>query len=243
MKRTEQMNIGGLAFNVEEDATAILGEYLESIRDEYSSDASCNEICSDIEERIGELLSERCSDERIVNAGMVRAVKATMGDFGEKPEPEAPGKGKKRKRIFRDIDNRNLGGVLSGLNSHDGIGRLLLIVCGSMMILWGAGSIIGCTVFDMIPRIVRTYVGDPDVTSVINTIFSTKVTVMLIVTTVLFAIWSIYVGVTLIFDIRAPKWRPGMILFILFIIAAITFGVFAARAALQIPLLFGTMTV
>ena len=80
------MNIGGFAFYVEEDAAEILERYLESIQKEYNLEPSRDEICSDIEERIGELLAEKSPVERIVTVEMVNYAKSVMGEFPESGE-------------------------------------------------------------------------------------------------------------------------------------------------------------
>ncbi|MDO5442746.1 MAG: PspC domain-containing protein [Bacteroidia bacterium] len=331
MKRTEPLNIGGFAFNVEEDAAEALRTYLDSIKKEFESDGSANEICSDIEERIGELLLEKSNQSRIVTMSMVDYAKSVMGEFGgtsKVTESMARESEPNKRRLYRDIDNKFLGGVFSGLAAYTNLdvviyrisftvllvlgaisdmgiaeslagmlvvayiilwicipaantveqkcqlegkpiyasdfsraagnssvaarrdskrsetpavhaaGRVVLIFIGIIMILWGSASAIGCCTLDMIPKIVHHYVYDRDALEVIDTVFSTDVTFSLAAMMLLFAAWSIYAGVLLVFNLNAPKWRPGLILFVMFMLALLVFTVFAVRAALDIPMLF-----
>ena len=60
MKTTENISLAGYAFTIETDAYETLSRYLAEIRKGFEGDPSADEIVSDIEERIAELLSERC---------------------------------------------------------------------------------------------------------------------------------------------------------------------------------------
>lgn len=56
MKTTENISLAGFAFTIETDAYAELGTYLTDIRDAFRNDSNADEITSDIEERIAEIL-------------------------------------------------------------------------------------------------------------------------------------------------------------------------------------------
>ena len=58
MKTTENISLAGYAFTVEADAYEELKGYLNEIREVFKDDANVDEIASDIEERIAELLRE-----------------------------------------------------------------------------------------------------------------------------------------------------------------------------------------
>ena len=331
MKKTEKLNIGGFAFAVEEDAAEILRTYLDRIQNEYESDPSRDEICADIEERIGELLAEKSNTERIVTVEMVNYAKSVMGEFGEPENATTPrNEQSMKRRLFRDTDSRFLGGVFSGLSAFTDVdvtiyraafsilclaglfidkdwsgtmtgmlflaylimwisvpaaktveqkcqmygkpisvndfsrsaaastsygngtsgrngshapalslaGRICLIFLGVMLFLGGTGLLIGCAAFDMIPKIVHNFVVDAEAISVIDTVFCPSVTISLVVSFILLALWKIYAGILLIFDLNAPKWRPGLILILLFLVSMLAFCIFAVRAAMNVPLLF-----
>ena len=110
MTQTEQYSIGGYAFTLEKDAAEALGRYIRELENHYLPQEGGREIMDGIEERIAELLGERCRG-RVVAAVDIQ---------GEDPqaENETP---KGKKKLFRDLDNKRLGGVCSGLASFFGI--------------------------------------------------------------------------------------------------------------------------
>ena len=124
MKTTENISLAGYAFTIETDAYEELGAYIDEIHNCFINDASADEITGDIEERIAELLSERCADGMVVNLTMVNDIKKRIGNPKElasgdvtaetTPEEEDNRNDKKNwrnRRIYRNIDERILGGV------------------------------------------------------------------------------------------------------------------------------------
>ena len=138
MKTTENISLAGYAFTIEYDAYTELEKYITDIREAFKSDANAEEITSDIEERIAELLREECINGMVVDSQMVKRVKKRIGDphelAHEDTEPAAKesagneGQGKKswkNKRLYRNIDERTLGGVCSGLGAYFGLDKVL----------------------------------------------------------------------------------------------------------------------
>jgi glutamyl-tRNA reductase len=80
MKTTENISLAGYAFTIETDAYEELGAYLSDIRTCFSGDASADEIVADIEERVAELLRERCISGMVVDLTMVRDIKKRIGN-------------------------------------------------------------------------------------------------------------------------------------------------------------------
>ena len=56
MKTTENISLAGYAFTVETDACDELAKYISDIKEAFRNDVNAEEITSDIEERIAELL-------------------------------------------------------------------------------------------------------------------------------------------------------------------------------------------
>lgn len=142
MNKTININLGGFFFHIDENAYKKLNRYLEAIKKSLSDDPQGkNEIISDIEARISELLSEKITDARqVVNEGDIDEIIKIMGqpeDYMEAEEGYADTgyTYKKRnttgKKLFRDGDDKFLGGVASGIAHYleiDSIWiRLLLI--------------------------------------------------------------------------------------------------------------------
>lgn len=126
MKKTINVNVGGYAFSVEEDAYNALNEYIDSIRDVSARDTGGEDVVSDIEGRIGELLKEKKGGCEVISLDMVSAVKGQIGqpsdiEAGGDTGAYGPEEGNTRvlkKKLYRDIDYRKLGGVCSGLGAY-----------------------------------------------------------------------------------------------------------------------------
>ncbi len=145
MKTTENISLGGLAFTIESDAYAALNRYIEDIKECFSNDSCANEIVEDIEVRISELLKEKCPSGMVINMSMVEDIKKRIGDPKEMAETEeespadasdAPSSEKQKqsrrnfreRRLYRDIDNRFIGGVCSGLGEYFNLDKVIFRV-------------------------------------------------------------------------------------------------------------------
>ena len=127
MNKTININLGGFFFHIDEIAYQKLKRYLEAIGRSLSDDPQGkNEIISDIEARISELLSERITDARqVINENDIEEVIAIMGqpeDYAEAEESynenssyNSRTRNKSSKKLFRDGDDKFLGGVCSGI--------------------------------------------------------------------------------------------------------------------------------
>ena len=126
MNKTININLGGFFFHIDETAYQKLNRYLDSIARSLSDDPQGkNEIISDIEARISELLSERIKDSRqVVNESDIDEIIEIMGqpeDYAEAEEGYAETnysykrKATSGKKLYRDGDDKFLGGVASGI--------------------------------------------------------------------------------------------------------------------------------
>lgn len=124
MKKTITINLSGVIFSIDEDAYELLHEYLKRIEGHFQDEGERRDIIADIESRIAELLTASgASGVKPVTFADVEGIITTMGD----PEDIAdsadnPGESYSRRRpgrrIYRDVDNRILGGVCSGLAAY-----------------------------------------------------------------------------------------------------------------------------
>jgi len=123
MKRTLSINLGGLVFNIDEDAYQELKKYLEKLKQHFSSQSGGMEIIHDIEIRMAELFRTRMGTYReVVTITDVQEVIKTLG-YPEDMYEEAPYSEplrKRRARLYRDSDDRILGGVCSGIAAYFG---------------------------------------------------------------------------------------------------------------------------
>ena len=319
MKKTENISLAGYSFTIEVDAYSELEKYLGDIRTVFASDENAEEIASDIEERIAELLSEKCRSGMVVNIDMIRAIKEQIGDPKAMAEDEAAPENELekeqkalavKKKIYRNIDERVFGGVCSGLGSYFGIDKVFIriifliiffitfistvedgdgpwflftilayialwiampaartveqkcemkgkpmklegwkdfdlktelndaatspagqtfkrvggVFLGLLLLLTGFGMMLGSIVLPAIPELLTNLYqehiiewGTPTY-SMDNFAYmlTTDPTmwILLITTAVVMSIWFVYNGIMLTFNLKAPKWRPGLVLFI-----------------------------
>ncbi len=130
MIKTININLSGIVFIINEDAYDILNNYLTSIRSKFKKTEGGDEIIIDIESRIAELFTEMLNDNRqVIEINDVESVIETLGnpedyDLDENEEDTsshstgANNYSAKRKKFFRDPDDKILGGVSSGIAAY-----------------------------------------------------------------------------------------------------------------------------
>lgn len=143
MKKTFTVNLNGIVFHIDEDAYQLLDSYLTNLRIHFSREEGSDEIMSDFEARISELLNERIRlGFNVITIEHVEEVIQRMGkpeelfageeknagsEFSATTEPTAGASDRKfRKRLMRDPDDKMLGGVASGLAAYFGLDTTLL---------------------------------------------------------------------------------------------------------------------
>ena len=147
MKKTLTVNLGGTVYHIDEDAYVLLDNYLNNLKYHFRTEPDADEIVRDMENRIAELFSEYISHgQQVITIENVEEVIARMGkpeeinsesdsstnvddsyrasDNGESP----------KRRLFRNPDDKVLGGVVSGLAAYFGWDvawtRIVVLVCG-----------------------------------------------------------------------------------------------------------------
>lgn len=154
MKKTFTINIGGSVFHIDDDAFEKLQRYLQLLNRHFGTALEGQEILQDIEARIAELLIEKTGNKvEVVTNEMVDEVIARMGkpeDFMEQEEEASAktqagetaqdGEPKMRRRLYRDGDNRVIGGVCSGLGAYFNIDMVILRVIFVVLFFLGVGA-------------------------------------------------------------------------------------------------------
>ncbi|PQJ82380.1 PspC domain-containing protein [Polaribacter glomeratus] len=149
MNKTININLGGFFFHIDEEAYQKLRRYLESISKSLSDDPQGkNEIIADIEARISELLSEKITDARqVVNESDIDDIIKIMGQPEDYAEPEESynessysynRNSASGKKLFRDGDDKFLGGVASGIAHYFDIDTIWVRL-GLLALFFGAG--------------------------------------------------------------------------------------------------------
>ena len=164
MNKTVNINLGGMFFHIDEDAYQKLSRYFESIKRQLSDSDGKDEIMSDIEYRISELFSEKLkSDKQVISMKDLDEVIAIMGepkDYRLDEEDTTTGStysSRKTKKLYRDVDNNVLGGVLGGLSHYIGIDvvwlRILMLI---LFLFYGTGGLLYIILWIVIPKAVTT---------------------------------------------------------------------------------------
>ena len=141
MKKTFTINISGSIFHIDDDAFEKLQKYLHMLNRHFGQAIEGQEILQDIEARISELFFEKTNSKvEVITDFMVDEVIVRMGkpeDFMEageeetseeaKAEPTIQDENQKlRRRLYRDGDNRVLGGVCSGMGAYFNIDLVIM---------------------------------------------------------------------------------------------------------------------
>jgi len=149
MKITENINLAGLIFTIDEDALLKLQNYLNSIERYFGSKEEREEILTDIEARIAELFQAQLNKSKeVITLAEVDKIIEVLGmpeefmGYSEKKDNQSYDFGsQKSTKLFRDPDNRILGGVCTGLGAYYNIDpvilRVLFILCigfGSLLV-------------------------------------------------------------------------------------------------------------
>jgi len=151
MNKTVNINLGGLFFHIDEDAYQKLTRYFEAIKRSLSNTSGQEEILKDIEMRIGELISEKHSnDKQVISFKEVEEIIAVMGqpeDYridGDEPIEATyiPTGTKTTKKLYRDTENGMISGVLAGLGHYFGVDKVWLRIFLLILIFAGGTGIL-----------------------------------------------------------------------------------------------------
>jgi phage shock protein PspC (stress-responsive transcriptional regulator) len=130
MNQTLTVNISGMVFHIEVDAYDTLKNYLNKIKSYFNNSEEREEIMLDIESRIAELFSGMMNEKNeVIKALDVEKVIEIMGkpeqyiseDEEQTQEFTNETSIKGDKKLFRNSDDRLLGGVCSGLGAYIGV--------------------------------------------------------------------------------------------------------------------------
>jgi phage shock protein PspC (stress-responsive transcriptional regulator) len=146
MQRIIQINIAGQLQPIEEDAYLLLKEYITSLERHFATEQGKDEIIQDIENRISELFTIRLqAGAPSIDKEDVKKVIETLGpaytissETAEPVNPYLPSTSTATKttggqrRLYRNPNDKMLGGVCSGLANYFDIDpvivRLIMVV-------------------------------------------------------------------------------------------------------------------
>ncbi len=156
MNKTVTINISGIIFHIEEDAYEKLSKYLSTLKGYFTSNESGSEIIADIEARIAELLQAKVTPfKQVVLMADVDEVINALG----KPEEFVDGEptdntassskqnestaqsGPVKRRLFRDPDDKAIGGVCAGVAHYFDIDIVWVRLATFLLIFFGGVSL------------------------------------------------------------------------------------------------------
>ncbi|MDR2408226.1 MAG: DUF2807 domain-containing protein [Bacteroidales bacterium] len=143
MKKTLTVNLNGRVFNIDEDAYQLLDDYLKNLRIYFRNEEGHIEILADFEARIEELFSDRIRlGYNVINIEEVEKVIAQVGrpnDFGENEKKERNENRKDlyitiKKKLYRNPNDKMIGGVFSGIAAYFNWDVLVLRIIASILV-------------------------------------------------------------------------------------------------------------
>lgn len=143
MKKTLNVNIGSIAFVIDEDAYYMLKRYLDDVEARFEP-GEAEETINDLEMRIADIFSESISSPRqVVNADLVRKAIAILGkadEFGE-PRNKRAGQQADIKKLRRSRSDRVIGGVCGGLAEYFGVDVTVIRILMFLLVFFGGLSL------------------------------------------------------------------------------------------------------
>lgn len=177
MKKIQYINLGGYPLTIDEDAYEHLSIYLTTIKKHFAKSEGCDEIVTDIENRLAELVTEKLAGSKIVSIKEVKNAIAIMGkpeDFGAEPidneastintsqntyttSSTSTGQFSVGKRLFRDEEDKVLGGVCSGVAAYLGFQETVWVRLFFIVLVWtGLSPIIYFILWGVLPKAMTT---------------------------------------------------------------------------------------
>ena len=121
MTEIEKVSIGGYAFTLEKAAAEEVGQYLKNLEAHYLGKPGGKEIMEGIEERMAELLLERCGRNGVATMADIQSLIGILGRperiEADDPEP-SQAQAKPQKKLYRDLENKKIAGVCAGLGNY-----------------------------------------------------------------------------------------------------------------------------
>ena len=131
MNKIKKCSIAGVSFTMEIDAYETLSAYIESLKNNYTTDPDGDESVADIEARIAELILSSQRADAIICKPLICNIIKQMGsaeeidnestDHEQPHEPEKSdtnGNPRMPRRLYRDMESGKLGGVCAGIANY-----------------------------------------------------------------------------------------------------------------------------
>ena len=162
MKKTVNVAIGGCSFIIDEDAYCVMNEYLEDFRNALGGSSASNDVMDELEVRIADLLKQKLAGREVVNLKMVEDIIAQIGyPDGYKTENDNNVNNEDMsatKKLFRDPDDKKIGGVCSGLALFLGIDVVFIRIIFLIALFFCGGGFWAYVIFWIVAPEAKTAV-------------------------------------------------------------------------------------
>jgi phage shock protein PspC (stress-responsive transcriptional regulator) len=151
MNKIIQINLGGAALTLDDDAYELLKTYLQKIKRAFNDASSHDELIKDFETRIAELLQEKNPGSSIYSLKNVESVIAVLGEPEQILEESSSEAGPRNnysqedstfnpgRRLYRHGHDKVVAGVCAGLAQYLGIKDPLWVRIGFVILIWVFG--------------------------------------------------------------------------------------------------------
>ena len=137
-----------------------MSEYLENFKGALESSSASNDVMDELETRIADLLKQKMAGREVVNLKIVEEIIGQVGypegykevNNTNNENMSAP------KRLFRDPDDKKIGGVCSGLALFLGIDVVFIRIIFLIALLFVGGGFWAYVIFWIVAPEARTAV-------------------------------------------------------------------------------------
>jgi phage shock protein PspC (stress-responsive transcriptional regulator) len=177
MKQVININFQGRVVPIEVTAFELLKNYTESLNRHFANEEGKEEIINDIESRIGELFQEKITKgATCITDDDVNAIINTMGrpeefeamddtqtqssaSSASQEQPTGSTQPTGSKRLFRDENDKVLGGVCSGLANYFNIDVVIARIIFVVLLFSGVGFLTYIIMWIAVPSSATTQIG------------------------------------------------------------------------------------
>lgn len=141
MKKNFSVNINNKLFNIDEDAYELLNKYFTHLETSFSAEVNKKEIIENFHIRISQMLQKLVAkdENKIVSIEIVEKILQQLNFIQpeeKKLSEELHDITKQAKRLFRNPDDRIIGGVCGGLSKFFNVDSLIIRIVFSVLILF-----------------------------------------------------------------------------------------------------------
>ena len=146
MNKATNIHLAQTLFSIDEIAYSRLKKYLDQLERLFKNTEGAKDILEDIEARIAELFTDLKKDERyVISVEDVEKVIDTLGTpedlAGEDAEQDSPSPSQPKK-LFRDPDDRFVGGVAGGLSHYVGLDSVWIRLIFLILFFSSVGGVV-----------------------------------------------------------------------------------------------------